>query len=103
LFQEQEHLSTCVIAYLRHISISPPLSWIAHSITLLNDCPVSSVSTLDRYHQGRKCTRSSCNYSHSDTSFTQFLSVLESAAKTLDVCVFTITNDTIAQVRCEFV
>lgn len=47
--------------------------------------------------QKRKCTRGNCDFAHQDTSFSRFLSVLDSATKTLDVCVFTITNDEIAR------
>ena len=49
------------------------------------------------FMQNRPCTRGNCTFAHSDTSFTRFLSILDSARVSLDVCVFTITNDSITQ------
>ena len=47
--------------------------------------------------EGRACRKANCAFAHEQTNFSRFLSVLDSAQRTLDVCVFTVTNDSIAQ------
>eukprot|EP00048_Salpingoeca_helianthica_P025130 m.37925 g.37925 ORF g.37925 m.37925 type:complete len:288 (-) comp9896_c0_seq1:25-888(-) len=47
--------------------------------------------------QGKPCGKKrACNFSHTPTSLTRFLDILTSAQRTLDICVFTITCDEIA-------
>ena len=48
------------------------------------------------YLQGQTCTRRKCKYSHEPTSLSRLLHVLNAAAKTLEVCVFCITCNEIA-------
>ncbi|PNW74265.1 hypothetical protein CHLRE_13g591900v5 [Chlamydomonas reinhardtii] len=47
------------------------------------------------------CKRQHCEYSHTPTSLSRFLDYLGSATRTLDICVFTITNDDISDVVLE--
>ena len=44
----------------------------------------------------KHCTRPNCTYAHSDTSLVKLLRHINGANKTLDVCVFTITCNEIA-------
>ena len=44
----------------------------------------------------KHCTRPNCTYAHSDTSLVKLLRHVNGANKTLDVCVFTITCNEIA-------
>ncbi|PNH11182.1 Mitochondrial cardiolipin hydrolase [Tetrabaena socialis] len=44
------------------------------------------------------CQHQYCNFAHDATNLTRFLGYLASAKSTLDICVFTITNDDIADV-----
>ena len=47
--------------------------------------------------RGQQCRRGAqCEYAHQPTNLTRLLDVLNSATKTLDVCLFTITCDEIA-------
>lgn len=49
------------------------------------------------YMRGQNCRRgASCKFAHEDTSLVKILRVLDSAVKTLDVCVFTITCNELA-------
>eukprot|EP00117_Sycon_ciliatum_P010256 scpid91442/ scgid12224/ Mitochondrial cardiolipin hydrolase; Phospholipase D6 homolog len=51
---------------------------------------------------GRSCRRgNSCSYSHENTSLKQFLARLSSAKRSIDVCVFTITCNEIADTLLE--
>lgn len=45
---------------------------------------------------GGNCRRQRCEYAHNRTSLTRLLGYLNSAKRTLDVCVFTITCNEIA-------
>eukprot|EP00808_Paulinella_micropora_P003954 g28292.t1 len=45
---------------------------------------------------GSQCKRRKCNFAHQPTSLTKLLDVLTSARRTMDVCVFNITCDEIA-------
>lgn len=49
-------------------------------------------------NNGSSCTRKSCNFSHEPTGLSRMLDVLRTAKKTLDICVFTITANEIADV-----
>lgn len=46
--------------------------------------------------QGRHCNRPNCTYVHENTSLTKLLSYINSATRSLDICVFTITCNEIA-------
>lgn len=45
---------------------------------------------------GKECRRANCTYAHADTSLVKLLRRIDAASKTLDVCVFTITCNEIA-------
>ena len=45
---------------------------------------------------GKPCGRANCTYAHADTSLVKLLRRIDAASKTLDVCVFTITCNEIA-------
>ena len=50
-----------------------------------------------RFGIHRGCNRgASCTYAHEPTNFSRFLQILGGVKQTLDICVFTITNDDIA-------
>ncbi len=47
---------------------------------------------------GRSCRRgASCQYAHHPTSLSRFLQILNGATRSLDICVFTITCNEIAE------
>ena len=46
--------------------------------------------------RGQRCTRRNCRFAHEHTSLSRLLGVLDSAKRTLEVCVFTITCNEIA-------
>lgn len=48
--------------------------------------------------RGQECRRENCRYEHQSTSLSKLLSELRSARKSIDVCVFTITCNEIADV-----
>ena len=48
------------------------------------------------YLRGEPCRRRQCKYSHKPTSLSRLLGVLHGATRTLEVCVFTITCNEIA-------
>lgn len=50
---------------------------------------------------GESCKRSKCDFAHEPTGLSRMLSILASARKTLDICVFTITADEIANAVIE--
>lgn len=50
------------------------------------------------YLQGQACTRRSCKYAHEPTSLSKLLTVLNAATSSLEVCVFCITCNEIADV-----
>ena len=43
-----------------------------------------------------KCTRKQCDFAHQPTGLSRFLDILQSAKQSLDICVFTITANEIA-------
>ena len=45
---------------------------------------------------GQKCKRKHCDFSHGKTSLTEFIRFLRCTKKTIDICVFTITCNDIA-------
>lgn len=50
---------------------------------------------------GSSCKRSTCDFAHQPTGLSKMLDILKSAKNTLDICVFTITADEIANAIIE--
>lgn len=64
--------------------------------------PDDKVACKAEFTQRHGCTNKACNFSHDpNSSYAQLLKLLQSACRTLDVCVFTITCRDLADIMID--